>query len=325
MSEDFRPTATWEVLRLRSELLRRTREFFHTRGFLEVETPILSQDVVVDRHLDPLAVVLPDDVRRPQIGQNYWLQTSPEFGMKRLMASGAEAIYQITKVFRGGEQGRLHNPEFTMIEWYRRGDSYLDGMNLLADLAMCLFEMPKVERMSYADAFHKHVGIDPHRATDAELLDRVRAAQIVVPQSERVERDLLLDLLLTERIDPHLGTDAPLVLYDYPASQSALAQVRATDPPVAERFELYWRGVELANGYHELLDPQILRDRNAAANLARKADGKPQLPVESRLLDAMEHSLPACCGCALGFDRAVMLAAGKSCLADVLAFPIDLA
>lgn len=323
MREDFQPTASWEVLRLRSDLLRTTREFFHQRGFLEVETPVLSHDVVVDRHLDPIPVTLPADPRHPEIGRPMWLQTSPEFGMKRLMAAGGEAIFQITRAFRGAEQGRLHNPEFTIVEWYRRGDSYIDGMTLLSDLVERLLAWGPAERMTYAEAFQQQLELNPHRATLAELRDSAAARGTSIPVGLENDRDALLDLLLTEYIEPHLGSTRPTILCDYPPAQAALAQVRSSDPPVAERFELYARGIELANGYHELLDPAALRDRNRENNRLRSADGKRTLPADSRLLAAMERGLPQCSGCALGFDRVVMLAAGLSSVAEAMAFPID--
>jgi lysyl-tRNA synthetase class 2 len=331
------PSANWENLRLRAELLRRVRTFFDERQFLEVETPLLSADVVVDRHLDPLSVTLPFDVRLPERGRRLWLQTSPEFGMKRLLASGGPpAIYQITRAFRAGETGRLHNPEFTIVEWYRRGDSPAAAMQLLSDLADAALGLGEAERVTYAEAFRRHVGIDPHRSDAAELRQHAErlseagsaASGGLSAPPTGLDRDGWLNWLLSELVEPRLGFERPTILCDYPASQAALAQVRAGDPtgagepPVAERFELYVRGIELANGYHELLDPAVLRARIAVANAERRRDGKPALPDESRLLAAMDHGLPQCCGVALGFDRLVMLAAGAESLADVLAFPV---
>ena len=323
MESDFRPSASWKNLRLRAELLAKTRAFFAERGFLEVETPLLSADVVVDRHLDPLAVVLPADVRRPDVGRQLWLQTSPEFGMKRLLAAGATAIYQITRAFRAGEVGRLHNPEFTIVEWYRAGDAMDAGMQLLSELGEALLGLGPAQPVSYGKAFERHAGIDPHRATAAELAALAARRGLATSAGfASGHRDEWLNVLLAELVEPNLGQSAPAILYDYPASQAALAQVSG-EPPVAKRFELYLRGVELANGYQELLDADVLSQRNRAANAARAADGKPSLPEASRLLDAMNHGLPACTGVALGFDRLVMLAAGASSLAEVLAFPID--
>jgi len=321
--DDFFPSASWENLRLRSDLLRRTREFFYERIFLEVETPLLSADVVVDEHLDPIAVLLPTDPRQPRMGKTLWLQTSPEFGMKRLMAAGGEAIFQITRAFRAGEFGRLHNPEFTMLEWYRRGDDLEQGMQLLSDLADELLGLGPAERLSYGAAFKRHVGIDPHAATGEELISAAAGMNVPLPESlTDDDRDGCLNVLLAECVQPRLGRGQPTILFNYPASQAALAQVTG-NPPVAERFELYVNGVELANGYHELVDPAVLEQRNIRANQRRAAAGKPPLPVESRLLTAMRHGLPDCTGVALGFDRVVMLAAGATSLDQVLAFPID--
>jgi lysyl-tRNA synthetase class 2 len=321
---DFLPTATLANLKLRARLLRRIREFFDGRGFLEVETPVLSADTVVDRHLDPLPVTLLDDPREPAVGRTLWMQTSPEFGMKRLLAAGATAIYQIAHVFRGGERGAWHNPEFTMVEWYRAGDGMPEGIQLLADFTDQLLGMGAAERISYRQAFLSHVELDPLTATGPQLAEVARRRGLAIPPGLDVaDRDAWLDLLLVECIQPHLGRGRPTIVYDYPASQAALARVRDEDPPVAERFELFVRGVELANGYHELLDPDLLRMRNSRSNQLRRADGKYTLPEDSRLLAAMRHGLPPCAGVALGFDRLVMLAAGAADIAQVIAFPIE--
>lgn len=320
---DFLPTASWDRLRLRAELLARTRDFFAARGFLEVETPLLSADTVVDRHLDPLSVILPHDPRASQTGRKLWLQTSPEFGMKRLMAAGGESIYQITRAFRAGEAGALHNPEFTVVEWYRRGDAMAQGIELLSDLAEALLGLGPAERVSYAAAFQAHAQMDPHRSSTAELAELAKRRGISLSEGLAAgDRDALLNVLLAHLVEPHLGQSRPTVVCDYPASQAALATLHG-EQPVAKRFELYVRGVELANGYEELIDSKILRERNQKANAQRIADGKTPLPEESRLLAAMDHGLPACTGVALGFDRVVMLAAGVRSLAEVLAFPID--
>jgi len=319
-SSEFGPSASWDALRRRADLLRRVRSFFDDRGFLEVETPLLSADVVVDRHLDPLSVILFDDPRDPETGPRRWLQTSPEFGMKRLLAAGAQAIYQITRAFRGGEVGALHNPEFTLVEWYRVGDDYQAGMDLLAELACATLRTTRVERLTYRQAFLNRVQLDPHVAPVADLIRLARQLDPHVPDYPASDRDSWLNFLLATAIEPQLGFERPTILYDYPASQAALALVRHDDPPVAERFELYVRGVELANGYHELVDPKSLRQRNSTQNELRAADGRPRLPESSRLLDAMEAGLPPCSGVALGFDRLVMVAAGANRLSEVMAF-----
>jgi lysyl-tRNA synthetase class 2 len=320
-SADFRPTACWENLRLRAELLRRLREFFHQHQMLEVETPVLSADTVVDRHLDPFCVVPGGDGGSPG---PLWLQTSPEFGMKRLLAAGAPSIYQIARSFRREERGALHNPEFTMVEWYRLDDSMAEGIAFLGKLCDVMLGRGPAETLSYAEAFGRYAGIDPHTAGVADLAAKAAQSGHPPPESlSRDDRDGWLDFLLVEMVQPRLGIARPVIVYDFPASQSALAQVRPGPPPVAERFELYAEGIELANGYHELLDPQELRGRMARANAQRRADGKPALPEENRLLAAMESGLPESTGVALGFDRLVMLAAGAKRVDEVLAFPFE--
>lgn len=329
MSADFGPTASWENLRQRAELLKRTRAFFDERGFLEVETPLLSRDTVIDRHLDPLPVRLFDDARHPQLGERFWLQTSPEFGMKRLLAASAPSIYQITRAFRGGgERGELHNPEFTILEWYGLGHDYDRGMQFLSDFAEQIFARGPADRMTYRQAFQHFAKVDPLTATYDELrqaLDRARPDNLVSALAEEAQDcDLLRDYLLTLVVEPKLGRPRPTIVCDYPASQAALAKLRdGNGVAVAERFELYVDGVELANGYHELLDAAALRERNRANNELRRGDGKYTLPEESRLLAAMEHGLPSCAGCALGFDRLVMVALGAKNIREVIALPIE--
>ena len=324
--EDFRPTADWDVLRLRAELLHQVRSFFHDRGFLEVDTPLLSADTVVDRHLDPFSV---------QVGQSTcYLQTSPEFAMKRMLAAGAEAIYQVTKAFRQEELGPLHNPEFTIVEWYRTGDGLAEGIDLLDDLSQALLKRGPADRLSYREAFLRYADIDPLVAPLPALRD-VGSRTGAPPDGLREDdRDGWLDWILVEQVQPHLGVERPVIVYDYPASQAALARVRGTGDgspgsesqatgAVAERFELFVSGIELANGYHELVDPDVLRERNRVNNAARVADGKGALPEESRLLAAMESGLPPAAGVALGFDRLVMLVAGVERIDQVVAFPFD--
>ncbi len=321
MPDDFRPTATLAALELRARLLATTRQFFDSRAFIEVETPILSAEIVVDRHLEPFWT----DLDAGPLSRRLYLQTSPEFAMKRIVAAGATAIYQITRAFRQGEIGSRHNPEFTIVEWYRVGDNYNAGMTLLSDLCDALLGLGSADRVTYRAAFVEHVGIDPLVADIPTLIAATARHGLTPPESfPRDDRDVWLDFLLTELVEPRLGCERPAILHDYPPSQAALAQVRHTDgAPVAERCELYVRGIELANGYHELLDSDVLRERNRVNNQLRRADGHATLPEESRLLAAMEHGLPPCMGVALGFDRIVMLAAGTNSIRDVIAFPID--
>lgn len=351
--DDFQPAANWSMLWRRAEMFRRLRDFFDSRGFLEVETSILSVDTVIDRHLDPFCTVVGDgclaavgttapispqaDV--PSAAKRLWLQTSPEFQMKRMLAAGSGPIYQVARVFRHGELGPLHNPEFTMIEWYQPGVGMNDGMQLTADLCETLLHDIKSRPLvapqnatigrgfiSYRDVFEQYVGLDPHTADTAALVAAVERLNIQPPESlSREDRDGWLDLLMVERVQPHLGIGRPTLLYDYPASQAALARIRQDEnsPPVAERFELFIDGIELANGYNELLDADELRERNSRVNAQRIADGKEPLPEESRLLAAMQSGMPASVGVALGFDRLLMLAAGAKTIAEVVAFPFD--
>lgn len=324
MSHDFRSTATIEVLKRRAELLRITREFFDSRGFFEVQTPLLSADTVVDRHLDPIPVALPTDPFGQSPGRPMWLQTSPEFAMKRLLASGADAIYQITPAFRIGESGDQHNPEFTMLEWYRIGDGMNEGMQLLADFVTETLDTSEATTKSIGASFEELAGFNPMTMSCAELREQCRQADVGIPESlEADDWDTWFDLLFTELLQPKLGVRSPAIVHDYPASQAALAKIRTGHPDVAERFELFLNGVELANGYHELLDADELVRRNIEVNQQRAGDRKPPLPNESRLLDAMKHGLPSCSGVALGFDRLVMLAIEAKSIKDVIPFPID--
>lgn len=311
MTADHLPTASAFALKERARLLARLRSFFDTRAFIEVQTPVLSHDTVIDQHLDPLSVTLYPDPQQPNEGPKLFLQTSPEFCMKRLLCGGLTQIYQITHAFRAAEVGSLHNPEFTMLEWYRVGDDYQAGMQLLDDLATLLFEVPCL-RMTYQQAFLQFANIDPFSAAGKAL------------------GDAKLDEILSLQVQPKLGVSAsgkpqPLILYDYPADQAALAQVQPAQgdyPAVAQRFELFAAGVELANGYHELLDPQVLVARNEKNNAARVKDGKPTLPSNSRLLTAMQQGLPACAGTALGVDRLLMVLLGEAEISAVIPFPI---
>ena len=322
----WRPGADLATLRLRAELLARIRAFFAARGVLEVDTPALSAAAITDPHLHSFAVRYTGP--GPRHDRNLYLHTSPEFPMKRLLAAGSGCIYQIARVFRDGEAGRLHNPEFNLLEWYRVGFDHHRLMDEVTDLAAELLAgrvpLAEPERLSYRAAFQRHLGLDPHRATVAELAAGARRFEVPIPPGMPVdETDPWLDLLLTHRVEPYLGVGRLTFLYDYPASQAALARLRPGDPPVGERFELYLNGIELANGFHELGDAGEQRRRFEAENTARRALGLPVMPVDEHLLAALAAGLPACAGVALGFDRLAMLAAGKGSLVEVLAFPFE--
>lgn len=320
----WQPSASPAALRLRAQLTARIREFFARRDVLEVETSILSNAGTTDPNLHSLAAhsLAPGDDRL-----RGFLHTSPEFAMKRLLAAGSGSIYQICKVFRGGEAGRLHNPEFTMLEWYRIGYDYRALMQEVAALVTELLNQfrrfeARAEELSYREAFLRHAGLDPHTATAAEF-SACAANRGVDIAGVRSDLDEWRDLLLTHVIERNLGRGRLTFLYDYPASQAALARVRPGDPPVAERFELYVDGIELANGFSELADAAEHARRFASDRQARVQRKLPAIPEDRHLLAALVHGLPECSGVALGIDRLVMLAAGATSISEVLAFPFE--
>ena len=315
---DWRPTASIETLRLRARVLAQIRSFFSARGVLEVETPLLAAAPVTDLHLQALSC----RYHGPGAdgGRELFLQTSPEFAMKRLLAAGSGPIFQICKAVRNGEAGRRHNPEFTILEWYRPDWDHHRLMDEVDELLGEVLGTRPGERLTYAEAFERYAAIDPHSTSDEAL--RLRVEALGMDSTDGLRRDDLLDLILTHVIEPKLGHDQPTLIHDYPASQAALARIRPGDPPLAERFEVFAEGVELANGYHELADPDEQRRRFEADLEARRQAGLPEVPIDDRLLAALDHGLPNCAGVALGVDRLLMLAAGTRDIADVLAFPM---
>lgn len=309
-----------DFLRQRAQLLDRLRSFFREREFLEVETPLVSNELIPERHIRPIALA----------ESERYLQASPELHMKRLLCDGIGSIFQVTRSFRGEEQGKHHHPEFTIVEWYRPGDDMLAGMGLLSELLEELLGTPAAKRTSYREAFEQTLGIDPHTASIAELQSvasqRVASFEVMrdgMTEEDKADRDEWLNLLLDQCVESTLGVTGPELLYHYPVSQSALARTTCDDrgERVAERFELYAGGLELANGYHELTDSDELRERLELANRQRVAAGGPALPMPETLLNAMQSpGLPACAGVALGFDRLVMLATGAESIGEVTAF-----
>ena len=313
--DDWQPTASLKTLHLRAGLSAAVRGFFRERGVMEIETPLLSWDTTVDAHLEPIRARLEND--------ELFLQTSPEFAMKRMLAAGAGDIYQFTRAFRAGEAGARHNPEFTIVEWYRVGWNHLRLMDEVAALIQELLGLSAIGRVAYRDAFDAALGLDPLTATDSDV--RGATTEASSGTFEAAHRDDHLNYLLNTHVEPWLQQQGPMLLYDYPASQAALAKTATRDngTKVAERFELYVDGLELCNGYHELTEPEELERRIADQNQRRVALGLSELPVESRLLSAMRAGFPDCAGVALGFDRLVMLAAGVERIDQVLAFPVD--
>ncbi len=309
----WRPSASLETLKARAELYGSVRAFFHARGVLEVDTPVLSAHATVDRHIESFAV--------PGGG---WLQTSPEFAMKRLLCAGAGAIFQIAPVFRREEQGRHHNPEFRLLEWYRPGWDHQLLMDEVEELmhALDVGRQRSFRRLAYREAFALHAGFDPAYESVPALCARAQAGEVPCLDFgvEESDRDTWLDLWMSHRVGPKLGLDTPVFLFDFPASQSALARVRMETPPVAERFELFWQGIELANGFHELADAAEQRRRFEADQAWRKAQGQVVPPFDAQLVDALSHGLPDCAGVALGLDRVLMLKLGLPSLAQTLSF-----
>ena len=310
---DWRPSAGLGALRDRARLLALIREFFAERGVLEVETPAMSHAGASDIHIASLATHARD-------GRRLYLQTSPEFAMKRLLAAGSGPIYQVCRAFRDGESGRLHNQEFTLLEWYRPD---FDEHALMDELDALLIRLlgtgSSTRRMTYRQACVEFGDFDPFEASTPMLLEHAGGRGLRVAQEDAGERDLLLDFLFSHVVQPAL--QGRVFVHDYPASQAALARVRASQPPVAERFELFLDGIEIANGYHELADAVEQRRRFNADGRAREDRGLEQMPMDERLIAALEHGLPDCAGVAVGLDRLFMIAAGETGIEAVIAFP----
>ena len=321
LTDFWRPSAELATLRERARILAGIRAFFAARGVWEVETPILGRAPVTDPQLENLSsrFVGPGHAE----GLALYLHTSPEYAMKRLLAADSGSIYQIARVFRQGEVGSRHNPEFTMLEWYRPGWNHQRLMNEVEALVSPILGVEgRARRLDYRHAFLDYVGIDPLTA-DVPML-RACAERLGITGIEMgEERDPWLDLILSYHIEPQLGQDGLCFLQHYPASQAVLARLHPDDPRVAERFELYYRGVELANGFHELSDAAEQRRRFEQDQAVRRAQGLPEAPIDEALLAALAHGLPDCAGVALGLDRLIMLALDKGQISEVMAFDFE--
>jgi lysyl-tRNA synthetase class 2 len=325
---DWRPSASAGRLRHRAALLRQVREFFAARAVTEVDTPLVVSAPVSDVHIHSATVRLAAGAEAAALTPPLFLHTSPEYAMKRLLAAGSGDIYQVCHVVRGEERGRLHNPEFTLIEWYRVGRSLGELMDEVEALVRGLLGAGaplSSERISYREAFLRELHLDPLVASDSAL---ARAAQPLAltgvggasAAPDAFDRDGWLELLMGATVGPRLGRDALTFVHSYPASQAALARLDPADPRVAQRFELYCAGIELANGFHELAAASEQRTRFEADNARRRRLGLAVFPLDERLLAALP-ALPDCVGVALGFDRTLMLAAGAGHIEEVLAFP----
>ena len=319
---DWRPSASFEALQYRARLLQSLRAFFSGRGLLEVETPVLSRAAITDPHLQSFSTQF--------LKQNYYLHTSPEFFMKRLLAAGSGDIYQICKVFRDDEQGRNHNAEFTLLEWYRLDYDHHRLMDELVELLdyllqkLSLSPWPAPDKLTYQQAFLKYLNIDPLIASADDLQQAAQQKQIETPQGMVLDnKDMWLDWLMTQAIAPAFKTDRLTLLYDYPASQAALARISEQDNRVAHRFEVFAGELELANGFWELQDAREQRQRFEQENARRREQGLDEMPLDEFLLAALASGLPDCAGVALGIDRLLMVLLQEKQISDVLSFDFN--
>ncbi|KXF82233.1 elongation factor P--(R)-beta-lysine ligase [Enterovibrio coralii] len=323
MTQAWRPTSDIETLKQRSRLMGAIRHFFADRDVLEVDTPAMSQATVTDIHLHTFNTTF--------VGPGFaagiplYMMTSPEFHMKRLLAAGSGAIYQINKAFRNEEAGRHHNPEFTMLEWYRPGFDHHALMDEMDALLQMVLKVGASERMTYQDAFIKVLGVCPLEGTMEELKAAAAPLGLSDIADPEEDRDTLLQLLFSVGVEAKIGRDVPAFVYNFPASQAALARVCEDDARVAARFEVYFKGIELANGFYELDNADEQLARFEEDNRKREKMGLQPQPIDLHLIDAIRHGLPDCAGVALGIDRLIMLALGKTHIDEVIAFPVGIA
>jgi len=314
---NWQPSASIETLRTRAQILKTIRDFFVSRDVMEVETPLLCGTSVTDPFIQSIPALFQSQPHGSE--QRYYLQTSPEYAMKRLLAAGYGAIFQISKAFRQSEIGRFHNPEFTLIEWYRPGFDHHALMDEMDALLQTVLKTQAAERKSYLDVFTQHLHLNPHNVTVDELIACATYNHISVALDSK-DRDTWLQLLMSDYIEPRIGQDRPCFIYDFPASQAALARIQPGNPPVASRFEVYFRGIELANGFHELQDANEQRNRFKKNQSTREQLGLNQMVIDEFFLSALTQGLPDCAGVALGIDRLIMLASNSNSIADVLSF-----
>jgi elongation factor P--(R)-beta-lysine ligase len=310
----WRSAADLSALKARAQLLKTLRNFFDQRDLLEVDVPVLARAAVTDPHIDSIVSQV--------CGESCYLQTSPEFFMKRLLASGSGDIYSLGKAFRNGEAGRKHNPEFTMLEWYRVGWDEKRLMNEVAELIELCVPLSSIETLSYRELFQRHLSIDPHTETVENL--KALANRYGEFDWQDGDRDLWLDVLMTHAIEPQMG-DGLVLVFDFPASQAALARLDQDNhgEKIARRFEAYIAGIELANGYWELCDGDEQARRLEQDLKQRALLNLPQFPSDQHLVSALQSGMPPCAGVALGVDRLLMLATGTHDIRQLLAFPFE--
>lgn len=318
LARAWRPAAEIEALRFRAALVARIRAFFSERGVLEVTTPVLSQAGATDPQIDSLSL---NDAQ----GRAWWLQSSPEFHMKRLLAAGSGAIYQISPAFRGDEQGRWHNAEFSMLEWYRLGFDHHALMDEIETLwcALAKTHGEPWPRYRYVDLIEQATGLDWAQCSAGQLRAALEPQLGTLPHD--LDRNGLLDAAMGLLISPTLGMHTPCFVYDFPPEQAALARVEegADGQPWARRFEWFWRGQELGNGFHELTDGPEQARRFASDRAQRQHQGQADVPADACLIDALTHGLPDCAGVAVGVDRLCALLMGAENVSSVIAFPTD--
>ncbi len=308
-----------DALRLRARVYAMLRAYFAGQGVLEVETPVLSRAGNTEPNIESFRTRFNGhgDAGSP----DRWMRTSPEHALKRLLAAGVGDCYELGRVFRNGEAGRRHNPEFTMLEWYRIGWDHVrlidETVAVVRAAGALVEEQYYVTSITYEEFFKQNLSMDPFRASLESLREPLQG---VVLDAHGLERDDWLDLLITHRLQPAFPRNRITVIRDWPASQCALARIRPGDPPVAERFELYLGPHELANGYHELTDAAEQRKRFESDTVRRRARGQVEPPIDEALLAVLARGLPACAGVALGIERLLMCLAGTDDIRDVLAF-----
>lgn len=318
----WQPTASITHLRERARVIKCIREFFWERGVWEVETPALSHATVTDPNLHSFSVEVP---LSPQYTKSFYLQTSPEFAMKRLLAAGSGDIFQITKAFRRDELGQRHNPEFTMLEWYRLNFDQHDLMNEISALIQDILGCAPAQKQRYRDLFWEYLQLDPFTCTLATLQTATQRQNLMlhrISDTEKNDRDFWLYFLMSHCIEPKLGKETPLFVYDFPPSQAALARlyIDKLGQKVAARFELYCSGMEIANGFHELTHPEEQRTRFEEDLKIRQSLGLECFHYDAFFIEALQAGLPECSGVALGIDRLIMLALKQNDIAQVMAF-----
>lgn len=320
----WRPSASIDHLKKRARILAKIRQFFAENNVMEVETPGLSQATVTDIHLFPFQTQFIGP--GAAAGLTLYMMTSPEYHMKRLLAAGSGSIYQLGRSFRNEEVGRHHNPEFTMLEWYRPGYDMQKLIDEVDKLLQLILYCKLAEKLSYQQAFIRYLEIDPLTANNQALRAvacRPALSHIADIADNEESRDTLLQLLFVSGIEPRIGHDKPVFIYHYPASQSALARINPDNPRVAERFEVYYKGIELANGFDELTDSTEQRQRFENENNQRVNLGLAPASIDENLIAALQHGLPACSGVALGVDRLIMLALNAKKISEVMAFTVE--